>query len=129
MPVPAELIPLLEAQREAQEVERAAAGQAWEDNDLVFARPDGRPIDPRHDWEEWKEILQQAGVWDARVHDGRHTAGTLLIDMGVHVRTVMEVLGHSDIRVTQRYTHVASPMAKDAARQMGRVLWGDGQSR
>ncbi len=124
-----DLVPLLKAQREAQDAEEEAAGECWEDHDLVFSRSDGRPIDPRHDWEEWKAILKEAGVRDARVHDGRHTAGTLVIDMGVHVRTVMEVLGHSDIRVTQRYTHVATPMAKDAARQMGRALWGKGESR
>ena len=59
---------------------------------------------------------------DARVHDGRHTAATLLIEMGVHVRIVMEILGHSDIRVTQRYTHMASPMAGEAAERMGQAL-------
>ncbi|WP_218004765.1 tyrosine-type recombinase/integrase [Microtetraspora niveoalba] len=123
IPLPDELVPLLKGQQEAQDAEREAAGESWEENDLVYSRPDGRPIDPRHDWEEWKEILKEAGVRDARVHDGRHTAGTLLIDMGVHVRTVMEVLGHSDIRVTQRYTHVATPMARDAVRRMGRALW------
>ncbi|WP_130387897.1 tyrosine-type recombinase/integrase [Kribbella sp. VKM Ac-2569] len=48
----------------------------------------------------------------------------MLIELGVHVRIVQEILGHSDIRLTQRYTHVASPMAVDAAQQMGRALWG-----
>jgi site-specific recombinase XerD len=104
------------------------AGQDWED-DLVFCQPNGRPIDPRDDWEDWKKLLATAGVRDARVHDGRHTAGTLLIEMGVHVCTVQEILGHSDIRVTQRYTHVASPMVRDAARHMGQALWGDGRRK
>jgi site-specific recombinase XerD len=44
--------------------------------------------------------------------------------MGVHIRTVQEILGHSDLRLTQRYTHVASPMAADAAERMGQALWG-----
>jgi integrase len=123
VPVPAELVPLLKAHRAAQHAERLAAGFGWEDHDLVFARLDGRPIDPRDDWQDWKQLLASAGVRDARVHDARHTAGTVLIEMGVHVRTVQEILGHSDIRITQRYTHVASPMARDAAEQMGRVLW------
>jgi len=35
----------------------------------------------------------------------------------------MEVLGHSDLRLTQRYTHVASPAAKDAAARIGSALW------
>jgi integrase len=124
--LPPELVPILKEHREWQDAERAAAGEAWQDHDLVFARPDGQPISPREDWDEWKEILTEAGVRDARLHDGRHTAGTLMIEQGVHIRTVMEVLGHSDLRLTQRYTHVASPAAKDAAARMGIALWGSG---
>ncbi len=124
VPLPPELVPVPRAHRVTQSAERLAAGATWADHDLVFARTDGRPIDPRRDWDDWKELLAAAGVRDARVHDGRHTAGTVLIEMGVHVRTVQEILGHSDIRVTERYTHVASPMAQDAAEQMGRALWG-----
>jgi integrase len=52
------------------------------------------------------------------------TAGTLLIEQGVHVRVVQEILGHSDIRVTQRYTHVASTAAEAAAQRIGAALWG-----
>lgn len=122
--IPPELVPLLRAHRAVQLAERLHAGSVWEDHDLLFARPNGRPIDPRDDWEEWKAILLMARVRDARVHDGRHTAGTLLIEQGVHVRVVQEILGHSDIRITQRYTHVGSTAAQDAATLMGTALWG-----
>ncbi len=67
---------MLQAHREWQERERVTAANVWEDHDLVFAQPNGRPVDPRDDWEEWKTLLKLAGVADARVHDGRHTAGT-----------------------------------------------------
>jgi integrase len=124
IPLPPQLVPLLEAHREVQEIERMVAGKRWTEHDLVFSRPDGTPTHPRDDWGDWKALLADADVRDVRIHDGRHTAGTLLIAMGVHVRTVQEILGHADIRTTQRYTHVASPMAKDAANQMGQALWG-----
>lgn len=52
------------------------------------------------------------------------TAGTLLIEQGVHARTVQEILGHSDLRLVQRYTYVASPMAQDGMKRMGAALWG-----
>ncbi len=100
------------------------AGELWEENDLVFAQADGKMIDPRADWEEWKDILAAAALRDARVHDGRHTAGTLLIESGVSPRVVMEVLGHSSMRMMTRYTHVGSPLAADAAQRMGAALWG-----
>jgi integrase len=122
--IPPELVPLLRLHRAAQLAERLHAGSAWEDHDVLFAQPNGRPVDPRDDWEEWKGLLRGAGVRDARVHDGRHTAATLLIEQGVHVRVVQEILGHSDIRQTQRYAHVASSAAQDAASRMGKLLWG-----
>lgn len=122
--IPPELVPQLWAHREAQLRERSASDDRWQDHDLVFCQPNGAPVDGRRDWQEWSEILRAAGVRHVRVHDGRHTAGTLLVEQGVHVRVVQEILGHSDIRVTQRYTHVASPVAQDAAERMGRALWG-----
>ncbi|MTE20229.1 tyrosine-type recombinase/integrase [Streptomyces sp. TRM43335] len=123
-PIPPPLIPLLRAQREAQAVERETAGELWQEHDLVFAQPNGRPVDPRADYDEWVEILEAAGVPSKRVHDGRHTAGTLLIEAGISPRVVMEILGHSQMRVTQRYTHVGSKLAEEAAARMGRALFG-----
>lgn len=122
VPLPPELIPILKTHRTRQKAERLAAGATWEDHDLVFTQPTGRPIDKHDDWEEWKELLMAADVRETRVHDARHTAATLLIEQGVHVRTVQEILGHSDIRGTQRYPHIASPMAEDGMRRMGAAL-------
>jgi capsid protein len=77
-------VPALRKHREYQDAERAAAGQAWQDWDLVWSGPTGRAIDPHDDWEEWKALLTEAGIAkDARLHDARHTAGTLLEGRGV----------------------------------------------
>jgi integrase len=115
--LPPELVPLLRRHRAAQRREKMAAGDRWEDNDLVFCREDGQPIARNDDWREWKDVLDAAGVRDTRVHDGRHTAGTLLVEQGVHIRTVQEILGHRSVNTTERYVHVASPMAQAAARE------------
>jgi integrase len=121
--IPPPLIPALKAHKAAQATERLAAGDRWEDWDLVFARPDGRPINPRRDWAEWKALLKDAGIRDARPHDARHTSGTLLLEQGVDIRVVQAILGHSSLAVTRRYTHVTSKLAKDAAERMGDALW------
>ncbi|MDX3238469.1 tyrosine-type recombinase/integrase [Streptomyces sp. ME03-5709C] len=118
------LISALRAHRAAQNRERLTAGELWEEHDRAFCQANGRPIDPRADYAEWQDILEASGVQAKRVHDGRHTAGTLLTESGVGIRVVMELLGHSQMRVTQRYTHVGSPLAEDAAAKMGDVLWG-----
>jgi site-specific recombinase XerD len=118
------LIPLLKAHKAAQAAKRLAAGSAWEDWDLVFCRPNGRPIDPRDDWGAWRSLLVDAGIARARLHDARHTAATLLLEQGVDIRVVQEILAHSSITVTKRYAHVTSRLARDAADRMGRALWG-----
>lgn len=122
--LPAPLVAALREHRRAQEVERERACQLWHDLDLVFTQPDGRPIDPRRDWQEWKHILRETGVHEVRIHDTRHTAGSLLNAQGVHIRAVQEILGHSDVRTTQGCTHVGSEVAREAARRMGSALWG-----
>jgi integrase len=120
---PRELLPLLRAHQEQQLLERALTDD-WEDHDLVFCQDNGRPISRTEDWREWKAVLKKAGVRDGRLHDARHTAATLLIEQGVHIRVVQEILGHARVTTTERYTHVASPQVRDASALIGSALWG-----
>ncbi len=122
--LPSALVELLKLHREAQEAERKAAGDRWQDWDLVWCTPLGAPIDARDDWDEWKKILNLAEIdKDARVHDARHTAATLLLEQGVDLRVVQAVLGHSQLTTTRRYTHITETLAVDAAARMGRALF------
>ena len=43
----------LTAHRAEQDRERRHAGDMWEEHNLVWCQPNGRPIDARADWEEW----------------------------------------------------------------------------
>ncbi|MEU8194403.1 tyrosine-type recombinase/integrase [Microbispora amethystogenes] len=101
------------------------AGELWEDHDLLFPTRRGRPMERSEDYKMWKALLRQAGVREARLHDARHTAGTLLVEQGVHIRVVQEILGHARVTTTERYTHIASPQVKDASERMGAALWGE----
>ncbi|NUW43905.1 tyrosine-type recombinase/integrase [Nonomuraea rhodomycinica] len=71
-----------------------------------------------------KETLKEADIdKDARVHDARHTAATLLLEQGVDIRVVQAVLGHSQLTTTKRYTHITETLATEAATRIGRALW------
>jgi integrase len=122
--VPAPLVEALRKQRVAQNEERLVAGSEWDDWDLVFAQPNGRPLDKHSDYETWIKLLNRAGVRHIRLHDGRHTAATLLLTAGVHPRVVMELLGHSQMRTTTDiYSHVMPALAQEAADRMAKTLW------
>jgi site-specific recombinase XerD len=73
----------------------------------VFCQENGRPIDSKADWQEWSDILTVASIPHAGTHAMRHSAATIAIEQGVALAVVQEMLGHSDIRVTRKYTHVS----------------------
>lgn len=122
LPVPPELVVELREHRDAQRLQMLAADSEWEDYDLVFAQWNGRPIEQTADWREWSDILKLAGVAHRGTHGARHAAATILLEKGVALPVVQELLGHSDIRVTRGYVHVSSRLAQDAARRMGSML-------
>jgi len=113
---------MLREHRAAQRAERLAAGSWWKDHDLVFCHRDGRPIDPRVDWAEWQDILREAGVPPARVHVMRHSTATALLDLGVDISIIQEVLGHADIRTTRGYQDVGVELTRRAAQRMDELF-------
>lgn len=103
----------------------AAAASVWQDHGPMFEQANGRPLDPRSDHRAWRELLASAGVRQAKLHDARHTAATVMLTMGVPARVVMQVLGHSQISLTLgTYSHVMPELAEDAAAGVGDALWG-----
>lgn len=60
----------------------------------------------------WKTSM--AGDRSVTLYTLRHSAATRLVEAGVHIRTVSEWLGHSSMRVTQRYAHVSDTLLEDA---------------
>lgn len=60
------------------------------------------------------KVLAQAGLPRMRLHDLRHRAATILLSMGVNVKVVQEILGHSQVSMTLRkYAHVLPVMQQE----------------
>jgi integrase len=117
------LVAALNQHKAAQLGERMLAGSEWHDEDFVSTQPNGRPIDKKTDYDDCTRLLQAAGVRYVPLHDGRHTAATLLLGENVHPRVVMELLGHSQMRTTMDlYSHVMPALAREAADRMGALL-------
>jgi integrase len=103
-------IKVLKAWREWQRAEQEAAGvgsESW-----VFITTDGRPVHPHSISQTFERIALKAGVPRIRLHDIRHTHGTLLIKAGVPVKIVSERLGHENQRSPSTPTNTCSPACK-----------------
>ncbi|BCL82763.1 site-specific integrase [Ktedonobacteria bacterium brp13] len=83
-----------------QQLERCEAAKNWLDHDLVFPNLSGGYLHPNHMGEKFRKLLREAGLPAIHFHDLRHSAATILLCMGVNVKVIQELLGHSDISIT-----------------------------
>ncbi|MEV0424455.1 tyrosine-type recombinase/integrase [Streptosporangium canum] len=121
--LPGQLATLLRSHREEQARDRADARQLWEDGGWVFATPTGQALNPNTDYHQWKDLLKAAGLRDARLHDARHTAATVLLILGVPMPTVMSIMGWASADMAKRYQHVTDTIRQTVAKQVGGLLW------
>ncbi len=106
---------VLTAWRAWQHTEQAVVGA--EPTDWVFTNATGKPIHPHSLSQTFERIVKRAEVPRIRLHDIRHTHGTLLIKAGIPVKVVSERLGHGNPAFTiDTYQHVLPGMQAEAAR-------------
>lgn len=74
-------------------------------SDFVFLNQEGRGISRKGIWKRFSQIRTKSGI-KAKVHTFRHSFATHLLAGGADLRTVQELLGHTDIATTQIYTHI-----------------------
>ena len=103
---------------------RLAAGQEWRNVEgLVFTSGKGTALESRTVIRAFKRILAEAELRDARFHDLRHGAATMMLSEGVNPKVVQEMLGHSKIGVTMDcYAHVFPDLQSDAVSRMDALL-------
>jgi integrase len=112
--------------RKAEEADaREKAGSAWQRGKLIFTTKWGTPIEPRNFNRSWDARCAKAGVRKITVHDGRRTCATLLVDLDVHPREVMQILRHAQIAVTMEiYAQASSRATRAALKRLGDSLNG-----
>lgn len=121
--LPDRLYELLTAHEERQAKEQEHAGSEWHEGGWIFTQPNGKPLDPRRDLDEWKALLAEAGVREARLHDARHTAATVLLVLGVPERAVMDFMGWSNSAMAKRYQHITGGLRRDIADRLNGYFW------
>ena len=86
------------------------------ETEYVFSNDKGRPFGTNR--KSFLSAIKKAGISDFRFHDLRHTFGSHMVMQGVDLRTVQQVMGHKDIKMTMRYSHLSPEYVQEA---MGRL--------
>jgi integrase len=111
--LPAFLLDMLK-RHQAQQLEMQKAAKKWEDRGLVFPNLSGGYLHPTHMGETFRGLLKEAGLPDIHFHDLRHSAASILLCIGVNIKVIQELLGHSDISITLRtYSHLLPSMQQE----------------
>jgi len=72
----------------------------------------------------WNRIRRRAGLLDVRLHDLRHSFASFLVNEGVSLYVVQQLLGHTQPRTTQRYAHLAQQTLLDATEVVSAAIHG-----
>ncbi|WP_055689762.1 tyrosine-type recombinase/integrase [Streptomyces prasinus] len=123
--LPARCVHSLKLHREQQQREREAADTSWQPSEHVFTTTRGGPIDPTNLTRAFNTLLRKSGLRRIRFHDLRHSTATLLLEQGVELIVIKELLGHAHIGVTATvYAHVRLRLQRDAIDTLSTALDG-----
>jgi integrase len=121
--MPKRAIDVLTAHGKRQAVERLAAGEAWQDANLVFCHEDGRQYS--RDALNWRfsRMTRRAGIGHWHAHEGRHTAVSIMSSNGVPIQDISDTVGHKSTHVTETvYRHVIVPAIRGGATVMDSIF-------
>jgi integrase len=113
--LPSSVKDALECHRAMQAEEKLAA-RSWDDPRLMFPNRRGGAHRRNSVMVIFRHHLDAAGLPRIRFHDLRHTAAVMMLNSGVPINVVSQVLGHKDPAMTlRRYAHVLSDAQQIAA--------------
>ena len=109
--------------QEQQRLNNTLCGKDFVDSNHICQWPDGSPQEPGWIYKNYKRIQKALGLPSIRLHDLRHTAGSLLINNGQTIKQVQSFLGHEKAATTlDIYAHVDLEGKKDTAAAMDSLL-------
>ena len=117
-----ETVEALRVHREAQLLERAFAGDAYVDHDLVFADPLGGLIHPQRITEAFGRLRRAAGITTGTLHILRHTHATIALTNGVPLHVLAARLGDRPETILRTYAHLLPTSDAETAQQVAALI-------
>jgi integrase len=119
IPIPDAIVEVLQKEKALQDEMKEKLGNGYNSENFVFINDKGRPIDPDYLTRKFREIVRTLNVKKITLHGLRHTAATLLMKLGVHVKIVSDILGHSRVQVTlDFYSHSNEEMMRQSTNEL-----------
>jgi integrase len=110
-----EVIELVRKLKAEQKAERERLGSKWVDNDRLFTKWNGQPMNYQTPYEWLQGFTQANGIPYYGIHQFRHLFASLLIHRGVNIVKISKMLGHENPAVTlQIYSHEIREAEEDA---------------
>lgn len=123
LPIPPAVVATLRTVRLRQREDRLRAGTVWHETGFVFTTETGQPADPRNALRALTAAATAIGLHDVGLHTLRHSAASAMLDAGVPLKTVSELLGHSSVAITgDVYGHVSDDAARTAVDRLSAAL-------
>lgn len=123
VPIPTNIILRLKDHKLKQNKYRLKVGEAYFNNDYVFANDFGYVLDDKRPGRNLNSILKSLGIEPMKFHALRHTYATRLFEANVPPKTVQVLMGHSDISITlDIYTHVMEDTKLEAVEKLNEIF-------
>ena len=107
---------VLRFQQREVELKKVLARNRWQENDLVFPSSTGTPLNQSNMLKQFAAVLKAANLKHIRFHDLRHIAASIMLNHGIPLLTVSDILGHSQPSTTlNMYGHQFSAMELQTA--------------
>lgn len=100
---PTDFYKILEQYLQEQELKWKENGLNFNEDSLMFTTKNCTPIEVSNFRRRWKRFLKRLNIEYRKFHSIRDTYATKLIRLGANITTVKELLGHSSIKITEKY--------------------------
>lgn len=123
LPLTSFVVEHLRTQELRQKENRLASGSRWRKSGLVFTSTSGQPLCRETVANRLRAVLRGSDLPRLTAHSLRHSTGSVLCALGVHIKVVQEIMRHANFQLTaDTYTHVPSELTREAMDRVDRRL-------